>query len=56
MMGMPHCWAHLACISGGEILYLGSSILIVNFPAFTAAIWGWDWMDADNVFWMTFPF
>jgi hypothetical protein len=46
----------LAGISGGEIIYLGSSILIINYPALSAAIWGQDEMDGGRAHWMTLPF
>jgi hypothetical protein len=56
MLGLPpHCWTHLAGVSGEEILYLGSSILIKIYPTLSAAIWGRDWMDGGKPNWMTLP-
>jgi len=40
--------AHLAGISGGENIYLGSRIIIINYPALSAAIGGRDGMDAGR--------
>ncbi len=57
MLGLPaHHWVHLAGISGGEILYLGSSIFVIIYPALSAAIRGRDGMDGGRAFWMTFYF
>jgi hypothetical protein len=52
----PSSWADLARISGGEIIYLGSIILIINYPALSAAISGRDGMDGGRAHWMTLPF
>ena len=57
MLGLPpQCWAHLAGISGEEINYFVSSILFLFCLTLSAAIRGRDWMDGDEVFWMTLPF
>ena len=57
MLGLaPQRWAHLAGISGGENIYLGSRIIIKNYPALSAAIGGRDGMDAGRALWMTLPF
>jgi hypothetical protein len=54
MLGLPPCcWAHLAGVSGGENLYLGSSIIIIIYPALSAAIGGRDGMDCSRHLWMT---
>ena len=52
----PSCWAHLAGISGEEINYFVSSILLLFCPALSAAIKGRDWMDGGKAIWMTLPF
>ena len=42
---------HLACVLGGDILYLGSIVLKINNPALCAAMGGgrkW-WMAAGNI-------
>ena len=44
----PHCWAHLAGISGGVKIYLGPSILIKIIPPLSAAIGGQDGMDGSK--------
>ena len=44
MLGPPHhCWAYLAWVSGRETLYLGSSIIIINYLALSAGIGGAGW-------------
>jgi hypothetical protein len=56
MLDFPyHCWAQLAGISGEEKSYLGSNILIINYPALSAAIGGRYWMDGSRTNWMTLP-
>jgi hypothetical protein len=52
----PSGWAYLVGVSGGENVYLGSSILIINYPALSAAIGGWDGVDCSRAYWMTLPF
>ena len=53
----PRCWVHLAGVSGGENIYLGSSIvLIINYPALSTAIGGRDGVDGSRAYWMTLPF
>ena len=42
----PLYWAQLAAVLGGVKLYYGSSILIKNYPTLSAAIGGWDGVDA----------
>jgi hypothetical protein len=57
MMGLPpRCWAHLVGISGEEKIYLGSSIIIIIYPALSAAMGGRDGMDGSRALWMTLPF
>ena len=57
MLGLPpHGWAHLALISGGENIYLGSRLVILIYPALSATIGGGDGMDADRANWMTLLF
>jgi hypothetical protein len=57
MLGLPPSgWAYFVGVSGGENVYLGSSILIINYPALSAAIWGWDGVDRSRAYWMTLPF
>ena len=46
----------MAVISGEEINYLVSSILLLFCPALSAAIKGRDWMDGGKAIWMTLPF
>jgi len=53
---LPQHWGHLAGISGGEKIYLGSRIVIKNYPAHSAAIGGRDGMDGGKANWMTLPF
>jgi hypothetical protein len=56
MMGLPACYcAHLAGISAAEKIYLVFNILIIIYPALSAAIWGRDGMDGGRAFWMMFP-
>ena len=52
----PRCWVHLAGVSGGENIYLGSSILIINYPALSTAIGGRDGVDGGRAYWMMLPF
>ena len=52
----PSCSAHLAGISGEEINYLVSGILLLLFPALSEVIKGPNWMDGEKVFWMTLLF
>ena len=57
MIGQPACyWAYLAGISAAEKIYLLFNILIIIYPAFSAAIWGRDGMDGGKAIWMTFSF
>ena len=54
MLGLlPHCWADLAGISGEKNIYLGSGIIIIIYPALSAAIRGRHLMDGSRAFWMT---
>ena len=46
VLGCPLCWAQLAAVLDGVKLYYGSSILIKNYPTLSAAIGGWDGVDA----------
>ena len=55
-LSTPCSWVHLTLVFTSEIRYLRSSILIIHYPALSAAIWGWGWMDGNIAFWMTFPF
>ena len=44
MLGMPACcWGHLACILGGEKIYLGSIVIKLNSAALCTAIGGAGW-------------
>jgi len=57
LRALPHCWAHLAGVSGGVKLYSGSIIIIKIYPALTAAVGGRDGMDCrrrllDDVFYL----
>jgi len=57
MMGLPACyWADLAEIFAAENIYLVFNILIIIYPALSAAISGWEGMDGVLAYWMTFPF
>jgi len=51
---LPRCWAHLAGLSGGEKIYLKSSIIMEIYPALSAAIGGRDEMDCSRRLWMTY--
>jgi hypothetical protein len=54
MLGAPpHCWAHLAGVSGREKTYLGSWMIINIYPTLSAAIGGQDGVDAGGALWMT---
>ena len=56
-MGLPaRYWADLAGISAAEKTYLLFNILIIIYPALSAAIWGRDGMDGSRALWMMFPF
>ena len=48
VLGCPLCWAQLAAVLGGVKLYYGSTILIKNYPTPSAAIGGWDGVDAKQ--------
>jgi hypothetical protein len=50
---LPRCWVHLAGVSGGENIYLGSSIIMEIYPAVSLAIRGQDGMDGRRRIWMT---
>ena len=52
----PHCWAHLVGILGGEKIYLGSRIIIKNYPGLSTAVWGQDGVDGSKACWMTLSF
>jgi len=47
------CWAQLAGVSGGEILYSGFRIIIKFYLALSLAIGGQDGMDGGGGHWMT---
>ena len=48
MLGVPHhCWACLAGVSGGEKIYLGSSMIMEIYPAVSLVIGGQDGMAGD---------
>ena len=54
MLGaLIHCWVHLAGVLGGEKMYLGSTVIIKIYPAFSLAIGGRDGMDGSRGHWMT---
>ena len=50
------CWAHVVGILGGENVYLGSSIIIINYPTLSTAIGEKDGMDGSRAHWMMLPF
>ena len=52
LRALPRCWAHLAGVSDGIKLYLGSIIIIKIYPALFTAIGGWDGMDGSRRLWM----
>ena len=57
MLGaLIHYWVHLAGVSAGEKIYLGSSIIIKIYRALSLAIGGQDGMDGGGGggHWMTF--
>jgi len=55
MLGaLIHHWVQLVGVSGGENLYSGSSIIIINYPALSLAIGGQDGVDSSGALWMTF--
>jgi hypothetical protein len=56
MLAFPHCCAQLAGLSGGEIFYLGSSIIIKSYSALSPTIGEQDGMDGGGAYWMTLPF
>jgi len=45
-------WAHLAGVSGRKNLYSGTRIIIIIYPAISAAIRGRGRMDASRCIWM----
>jgi len=47
-----HCWVHLAGVSGEKKTYTGSSIIIINYLAFSTAIERWDRVDGSRALWM----
>ena len=53
LQALPHCWAHLAGVSGGEKTYLGSIIITIIYPAVSLVIGGRDGMDGRRRIWMT---
>ena len=48
----PRCWARLAGVLNGKNIYSGSTMLIKNYPALSAAIGGWDRVDGRRCSWM----
>ena len=50
---LPRCWVHLAGVSGGEKIHLGSSILMKIYPVLSLAIGGRDGVDGSGGHWMT---
>jgi len=50
---LPHCWAHLAGVSGGGKIYSWFMIVIKIYPALSTAIGGRDWMDCSRRLWMS---
>ena len=53
MLGLPpHCWAHLVGVLDKEKKYLGSTVLIKNYPALSPTIRGGDGVDASRCIWM----
>jgi hypothetical protein len=53
LQALPRCWVHLAGVLGGVKLDSESIIIIENYPALFAAIWGWEGMDCSRRLWMT---
>ena len=51
---LPRCWVHLAGVSGGEKIHLGSSILMKIYPALSLVMGGQDGVDGGGAHWMTF--
>jgi hypothetical protein len=55
VLKLPFCyWLHLVEISGGVKTYLGSRIMIINYPTLSTAIRGR--MGGSRAYWMTLPF
>ena len=50
---LPHGWAHLAGVSGGEKIYSWSIIIIKIYPALPATVGGQNGMDGSSCIWMT---
>ena len=50
---LPHCWAHLVEVSGGEKMYSWSIIIIKIYSALSVIIGGQDGVDGGGVHWMT---
>ena len=44
---LPHCWVHLAGVSGGVKLYLESIIIINIYPTLSTAVGRWEGMDCN---------
>ena len=53
LWALPRCWVQLVGVSGGEKIYLGSSIIITIDPALSLAIGRQDGMDGGGGHWMT---
>ena len=53
LWALPRCWVHLAGVSGGEKIYLVSTIIMKIYPAVSLTIGGWDGMDGRRRIWMT---
>jgi hypothetical protein len=53
LRALPRCWIHLAGVSGGAKIYLGSSIIIKIYPTLSLVIGGRDGMDCRRCIWMT---
>ena len=53
LWALPRCWVQLVGVSGGEKIYLGSSIIITIDPTLSLAIGGQDGMDGGGGHWMT---
>jgi hypothetical protein len=53
LRALPRCWVHLAGDSGGEKIYLGSSIIMEIYSTVSLVIGGRDGMDGGGALWMT---
>ena len=52
LWALSRYWVHLAGVSGGEKIYLGSSIIMEIYPVVSLVIGGRDGMDGRRRIWM----